>query len=216
MEGVGEQLGASGKAGEHGCIGFSAPGPGQLELPAQCGDEAGCESGRCGELCGTGRQTELVGIAGIHSGQQRGDQPLEHLVAEAGAHQVTDRLIISPLGVRSGRTIGPVSAGEILGGPGHAGGADDPGGGEGIEISGDPEHETGGERAQRTVGPDPGRGAGRGGQKVVEAEFTAQVHRVGHPGEEGIGAAVDHMTEELPRQDPTTDPRGGVDDGDAG
>ena len=45
---------------------------------------------------------------------------------------------------------------------------------------------------------------------MVETEFTAQLDRIGHPRQEGVGPAVDDMTGERPRLDATADPGCGL------
>jgi hypothetical protein len=139
----------------------------------------------------------LVGVAGVHPGEQRSDKTLEHLIAESGPYEPAHGLIVGPIGIRTGGTIDPLGAIEIERGPCHTVGADDPRCGEGVEIGRHAEDETARKAMECAVRPYPRARTDRRGEQMIETDFTAQVNGIGYPGEKGVCPAVDGVSGEF-------------------
>ena len=200
-EEVGQGLGADRDAVEDRGARVGTGVERRLLLLAQPQDQAGPAAGRGGQLGRTGGDAELVGVAGVDTRQQRGHQLFVDLVAQAASHEVADREVAVALGVAGGlvgRRLGGVDVG---GGPGHALGADDARRGQGVHVGGHAQHQPTGEAAQLAAGPHQRRALGGGGEHPGDAELLAELAGLGHPGEEGVGAAVDRSSGERRGED---------------
>ena len=159
---------------EDGAGGRRGPALAEAEQEAPRAVESG------GDLRGARRQAELAGVAGVDAADQRVDQPIQHLRAEAVLDEraeVVGRGVAAPHERLERR-------------PRLARPAEQAGAGQRAEAGRHPQHQPVRDGVQRAVPPDVGP-AGRGRDQVVEAELVGEVDGPGHPGQEGVGALVD-------------------------
>jgi hypothetical protein len=148
----------------------------------------------------------VVGVAGVDAADERVDQALGHLVAEAAPHQGADG------DVALGRVEGD---GEVLGRSGQALRGHDARGGQLVEVGGDAEHLRLGQQPQRAPAPHVSPSRGGGHQVAVDAEGPAELDALGHAGQERVGGLVEGAAVERGRAQLAA--RGsGVDDDDRG
>ena len=166
------------QAEEEGRVGGNSLPP----LGAQAEDQAAVAAGGAGQVGGDGGQAEAIGAAGVDAADERVDQALQHLAAEAAADDLGDRGV-------GGRPAGRED--DVEGGAGRAGRTHDTSARERQRAQGHAEDEAVGEGAQLSSTPQPGAGGRRRHQLVAQAEVPAEVGSPGHPAQEGVGPEVE-------------------------
>ena len=132
-----------------------------------------------GELRHLG-ETEAVGVGCVDAADERVDETLVDLVAEAGPYEASDAV---GFGRRAREE-------RLDRGAGLAPGREQPGARQREGVAGDAEDEPVGDVVEPVL-PDGGSHPLRVDEIVAQSHLVGQRRRVGHAGEVGVGGAVD-------------------------
>ena len=134
-----------------------------------------------GELRQGRVQRELVGVAGVHTPEQRLDEPVDDLTAEPCGHEGAERDVATDRG--AGQHV-------VQRDPGQARQGDHPAGGQRAQVAGDAHQLSRGQRPHRSPAPHGRPGDSRVHDVVAEPGRVHQRERLRPPGEQRLGAGV--------------------------
>jgi hypothetical protein len=152
----------------------------------------------CGSVA---RSDSRSGRPGVDAAEQRLDQPVDHLAAEAPGDQLPHGHVVGDR---------PARQQQVQRHAVQAASGQQPAAGERGQVGRQPEQRPGGQRPERAAAPDEGRAGGGGDELVLQAAVAGQRDAVRHPGQHRVGALVDGQPADLAHGHLAADPRGAL------